>query len=278
MIQGGTGRINRQDKARNGNVLVSIITVVYNGVATLERTINSVLEQGYPHIEYIIVDGGSTDGTVDLLRRYDDRIHHWQSAPDKGIYDAMNKGLELCSGDLVGLINADDWYEPNAVGLMVEAAVAHPDKNIFHGDIWIHYPNGTKRVKKPKRPGFLLKYWEMVLNHPSFFVKRELYDERRFDTQLRVSSDHKWTLAAYLDSPDQFCYVEGPISNFSAGGASMSIPLAKVLQEGGKVSRDLGMNAMERALGHIVKIALYVPQVLKLLMNQYVRTGTRKGS
>ena len=95
--------------------LVSIVTVVYNGAATIERTIASVLGQSYPNIEYIIVDGGSTDGTLDILRAHEDRVDLWVSERDGGIYDAMNKGVALCTGEWVGLINADDWYVDDAV-------------------------------------------------------------------------------------------------------------------------------------------------------------------
>ncbi|MCW5899581.1 MAG: glycosyltransferase [Flavobacteriales bacterium] len=257
--------------------LVSIVTVVFNGAATLERTIQSVLEQTYPHIEYIVVDGGSTDGTLDLLRKYEGRIDLWTSARDKGIYDAMNKGVALCTGEWVALINADDWYEPDAVERAMMAVKDRPDINIAHGDIWIHYPNGHRKVKQARRSGFLLKYWEMVLNHPSFFVRRSYYQGRPFDPELRVSGDHKWTLAAWLENPAQFHYLPVVLANFTAGGASMSIPLKRVLQEGRRVSQDLGLGPVGICIGQATRTVLYVPQYLKLLFNQYMSplTGRR---
>lgn len=252
-----------------GLPLVSIVTVVYNGAATLERTIESVLGQSYPAIEYIIVDGGSSDGTLELIRRYEDRLALWVSEKDKGIYDAMNKGVALCSGEWVALINADDWYEPDAVARVMAAVQGRPDINIVHGDIWIHYPNGHKKIKHAKRSGFLLKYWEMVLNHPSFFVRRGYYQGRPFDAALRVSGDHKWTLAAWMESPRQFLYLPEPLANFTAGGASMRVPLKKVLSEGRRVSRDLGLGAWGTFIGQLVRAALHLPQYLKLLFNQH---------
>ncbi|MEO8069261.1 MAG: glycosyltransferase family 2 protein, partial [Flavobacteriales bacterium] len=180
-----TGGTRSLGKSRTGSAelpLVSIVTVVYNGAATLERTMKSVLSQNYPHIEYIVVDGGSTDGTVDLLRRYDDRVDHWVSERDQGIYDAMNKGVALCTGQWVALINADDWYEPGTVQRVVDAVKGKPAVNIVHGDIWIHYEGGGRKRKHAKNNGFLLKYWEMVLNHPSFFVRRSFYRDRPFRT------------------------------------------------------------------------------------------------
>ena len=249
---------------------MSIVTVVYNGAATLERTIQSVLAQGYPNIEYIVVDGGSSDGTLDLLRRYEDRLDLWLSERDKGIYDAMNKGVALCTGEWVALINADDWYEPDTVARAVAAAKGRADINIVHGDIWIHYPNGHKKLKRAKRNGFLLKYWEMVLNHPSFFVRRSYYQGRPFDATLRVSGDHKWTLAAWMHSKAQFLYLPEPLANFTAGGASMSIPLKRVLSEGKRVSHDLGLGAWGTFVGHVVRIGLHIPQDLNLQFNQHV--------
>lgn len=256
--------------ASGATPLVSIVTVVYNGAATLERTIESVLAQGYPAIEYIVVDGGSTDGTLELLRRYSDRIDLWTSAKDQGIYDAMNKGIALCTGEWIGLINADDWYEPDAVGLAMEAVKNDARTNITHGDIHVHYPNGTCKVKRAKRSGFLLKYWEMVLNHPSFFVRRSYYATHPFNINLRVGGDHHWTLRAWLEDPGMFRYIPKPLANFTVGGASMTIPLGKALREGDAVSRDLGLGAAHRWMGRAVKIALRLPAQGKLWFNQFV--------
>ena len=267
------GGLREKGVRKNGSEkmpLLSIITVVYNGEAFLERTINSVIGQAYPNVEYIIVDGASSDGTMDIIRKYEDKIDLWVSEPDKGIYDAMNKGIGLCTGDIIGMINADDHYVDGVFAIVADASVAHPEKNIFHGDIYIEYANGHLKVKKARQPGFLLKYWEMVLNHPSFFVRRELYENNLYDTELRVNSDHKWTLGAYLNDPGQFHYLPEPMAYFSAGGASMTIPLKKVLEEGNKVAQDLGMSWLERKTGSLVKVGLYIPQYLKLQFNQFI--------
>jgi len=253
-----------------GKPLVSIVTVVYNGAATLERTIQSVLAQDHPAIEYIIVDGASKDGTLGIVRRYEDRIAYWVSAKDSGIYDAMNKGIALCTGEWVGMINADDNYAEGAVTTAMRAAEGAHGVNIVHGDIWIHYPNGTQRIKKARLSGFLLRYWEMVLNHPSFFVRRSYYADHVFDPALRVSGDHQWTLRAWLEDPAQFRYVPEPLAHFTAGGASMSVPLGKALAEGARVGRSVGMGPLGVFIGHVVRTMLYFPQYLKLLSNQYL--------
>lgn len=253
-----------------GHPLVSIVTVVYNGAATLERTIQSVLAQDYPSIEYIVVDGGSTDGTLDIIRRYEDRLDSWVSERDKGIYDAMNKGVALCTGEWIGLINADDWYDPHSVSRVMTAAAGREGINIVHGDIWLEYPNGHRKVKKARLNGFLLKYWEMVLNHPSFFVRRSYYTDHPFDITIRVSGDHKWTVDAWMESPRQFLYVPEPLAHFTAGGASMRVPLGKMLREGRLVSRAIGLGPFGMLVSQATRLALYLPQTLKLLFNQHI--------
>jgi len=269
-MKGGLREKGVFKRSTSESPLISVITVVYNGEAHLERTIKSVLEQDYSQIEYIVIDGGSTDGTLEIIKRYEDRIDFWISEPDKGIYDDMHKGILLCTGELIGMINADDYYEVGVFSKVAKASRLHSEKNIFHGDIYITYANGHVKVKKPRQPGFLLKYWEMVLNHPSFFVRRSSYDQNLYDTELRVNSDHKWTLGSYLHNPEQFHYLDEPMAYFSAGGASMSISLKQVIREGNKVSKDLNMSRYERAIGTLVKIVLYVPQFLKLKYNQFV--------
>jgi len=274
MITGGK-RVHGQPPVQGEGPLVSVVTVVYNGAATLERTIRSVLAQP-GRVEYIIMDGGSTDGTLDILRRYDSDIDLWCSAPDKGIYDAMNKGIARCTGDWVGLINADDWYADGALERAISAAAGRPDVNIVHGDILIHYPNGASKVKHARMNGFLLKHWEMMLNHPSFLVRRSYYAGHPFDPSFRVGGDHHWTLRAWLEDPRQFLHLPEVIAHFSVGGASATIPLRKALREGDAVSRSLGLGAGHRWLSRLVKVALHAPAQGKLWFNQFVSPLLRR--
>lgn len=274
MITGGK-RVHGQPPVQGDGPLVSVVTVVYNGAATLERTIRSVLAQP-GRVEYIVMDGGSTDGTLDILRRYDRDIDLWCSAPDKGIYDAMNKGIARCTGDWVGLINADDWYAEGALGRAMSAAAGRPDVNIVHGDIRIHYPNGTSKVKHARVNGFLLKHWEMVLNHPSFLVRRSYYAGHPYEPSFRVGGDHHWTLRAWLEDPRQFLHLPEVIAHFSVGGASATIPLRKALREGDAVSRSLGLGTAHRWLSRLVKVALHAPAKGKLWFNQFVSPLLRR--
>lgn len=270
------GGIRTKAKDGNARFKVSVVTVVYNGAATLERTIQSVLGQDFPGIEYIIVDGGSSDGTVDIIRKYEDRLAYWVSEKDQGIYDAMNKGISLCTGEWVGLINADDAYAHGAVRRAMEAVGERSGINIVHGDILINYPNGNSKVKQAKRSGFLLKYWEMVLNHPSFFVRRSYYQGRPFDPGFRVSGDHHWTLRAWREDPGQFLYVPQVMALFTAGGASMTNPLGAVLRESDRMGRALGFSGWERFLARSVRTGLYLPGMAKLWFNQMVAPLRKK--
>jgi glycosyltransferase involved in cell wall biosynthesis len=256
--------------------LVSIVTVVYNGAATLERTIQSVLGQDWPRLEYIIVDGGSTDGTVEIIRKYEHRLARWTTGKDQGIYDAMNKGIGLCIGDWVGLINADDAYAEGAVRKVMGAAAGRPGVNIVHGDILMTWPDGSSKVKHARRSSFLLKYWEMVLNHPSFFVRRSYYQGRPFEPTFKVSGDHHWTLRAWMEDKGQFLYVPEVLALFSVGGASMTNPLGRSLQESDRMGEDLGLAAWERWLARMVRMALYLPGMAKLKFNAWVALMRRK--
>ena len=116
----------------NDRPLVSVITIVYNGELHLEQTIKTVLEQSYSPVEYIVIDGGSTDNTMNIIKRYESHLGAWLSEKDNGIADAFNKGLKLVKGEIIGILNADDWYEPDAI----EKAVAVlKDTDIAYGDL-----------------------------------------------------------------------------------------------------------------------------------------------
>ena len=200
--------------------LVTIITVVYNGEKYLEQTIKSVLNQTYQNIEYIIVDGGSTDSTLDIIKKFEDGIAKWVSEPDKGLYDAMNKGIQMATGELIGMINSDDWYELNAVEIMVKAYLLNPMKSIFHADRFDVKEDGTRSIRKFHPSVFKLKYYGMTYNHPSMFITKSEYSKHLYNPNLRSHSDYQFVLEAVLKTPSCFFYIPTALVNYRLDGIS----------------------------------------------------------
>ena len=217
---------------------VSIITVVYNGITHLEQTIQSVLDQNYDNIEYIIIDGGSTDGTVELIRKYDDQIAYWVSESDAGIYDAMNKGIVKATGDIVGLINADDWYEEEAVSVVVDT-FTKTDADVVHGSMRIIKESGESFVKASLINIDNLKKG-MLLNHPTVFVKISLYEKYgMFDTSYRIVADWELMMRWFLKDV-HFVATPETLANFRMGGVS-SEHLKKSFKEKHRMRKELAV-------------------------------------
>lgn len=197
------------------NLKVSIITVVFNGEKYLEQTILSVLNQSYKNIEYIIIDGGSTDSSIDIIRKYDDEIAYWISEPDKGISDAFNKGIKIASGTLIGIINADDWYETNAVASIVQR---YRPGSVLHGNLQYWNRDGTKGMLVI--PNSILLPREMTINHPTVFIEKDGYDKiGLFDSRYKLAMDYHLLLRLH-DSGFSFIDVDNTVANMRSGGAS----------------------------------------------------------
>ncbi|WP_052172470.1 glycosyltransferase family 2 protein [Psychroserpens jangbogonensis] len=245
--------------------LISIVTVVFNGIKYLQQTIDSVANQTYPNIEYIIIDGGSTDGTVDLIKANEANVDHWISEPDKGLYDAMNKGISKAKGELIGMINSDDWYEVDAVETTVNKYLKNPDKRIFHSDRYDVYPDGEKKVFAFNPSVIKFKYFAMTYNHPSMFVSPKVYKEYNYNTSLKVYSDYQFTLTSYLKNKDQFTYINKPTVNFRLGGVSGQIPLKDVLKESYIARRNSGMNLFTSTIAIGCKLGL---EIIKFVLNR----------
>lgn len=171
----------------------SIITVSFNAVKTIGETIRSVLGQDYPNIEYIIIDGGSRDGTLQIIEGYRDKIHTVKSEPDEGIYDAMNKGIQLASGDIIGILNADDLYAHSGVISSVAKAFCDPSVQACYGDLLYFSDTKERATVRYWRaggftPGLFSRGWNPP--HPTFFVQREVYERfGGFDTSYSMGND-----------------------------------------------------------------------------------------
>ena len=177
---------------------VSIITVVYNNEDTIKDAIESVLNQTYKNIEYIIIDGVSTDGTVEVIKSYGDKIDKFISEKDNGIYDAMNKGIKLASGDIVGILNSDDFYASNDIIEKVVKTLKEQKVDSVYGDlVYVNAKDTNKIVRywksKPYKKGLFKKGWHPA--HPTFFVKKEIYDKYGiFNLDFKIAADYELML------------------------------------------------------------------------------------
>ncbi len=170
----------------NSNDLISVVTVVYNAKAYIEDTINSVLNQTYPDIEYIIIDGGSTDGTVDIIKKYESQLSFWISEPDNGVYDAMNKGIERAGGKWINFMNAGDmFYSPHSIENVFTSAANYDGYAIVYGDAEFRLRNIAyiSLAKESSISQF------MPFSHQASFVRSDLAKARKFDLKYRIVAD-----------------------------------------------------------------------------------------
>lgn len=207
---------------KGGEMLFSIITVVYNGADTIEKTITSVIKQSDVDIEYIIIDGGSTDGTLDVVKKYDEKISYWISEPDNGIYDAMNKGIRCASGEWVTFMNANDWYEPDAFA-KIRAIIETCPADIIYGKV--------NKIEDGKVAGYMgigeetdpkEIYAGNLYCHQGLFIKRKLFDQiGLYDCRYKIMADYEWILRAYEEELVPY-FIDVCVANFTAGGISSS--------------------------------------------------------
>ncbi len=227
---------------------ISVITVVLNGAETIEKTIRSVLEQDYPDIEYIIIDGGSEDGTIDIIKKYEKRIACFVSEPDNGIYYAMNKGIERATGDIIGIINSDDWYEPGCFKTVAADFEEH-DNDIVYGDLNRIGENGIE-----KRELRELKYLclGMVLPHPTVFVKKSVYGKiGLFDTSYKIAADYDFLLRCYMAGV-RFGYIPETLADFTLGGISVKHLEYARKEESQIVSRHINDVILDQCFSELI--------------------------
>lgn len=210
-----------------GNQLsFSLITVSFNSSKTIKRTINSVLSQTYQDFEYIIIDGGSTDGTLNIIKKYEskfDNNYHWISEHDSGIYNAMNKGIQVAKGEIIGIINSDDWLEPNALEIISKSIMTSGSNNtIYCGWMNFYYQNGRKQLLKTNNNRFnrYSRKYLMGINHPATFVPLTIYKKYGyFDENLKISADIEFIIRAVKNNIE-FCFIDEALTNMSDRGVS----------------------------------------------------------
>ncbi len=201
---------------------VSVVTVCLNREKTIERTIQSVVSQTYPNIEYIVIDGKSTDRTLEIIGKYRHKIDQLVSEKDEGIYDAMNKGLRLTTGELIGFINSDDWYEPDAIETVVNAFLKDEYADVIYGNMNVYDDKANfLRIRYPSPPKEL--HTRMAIPHPSVFIRGNIYRKYGFDTKYEWGADHDLLLKIYSQGY-VFRYINKSIASFRFGGHGYSHP------------------------------------------------------
>lgn len=203
---------------------VSIITISFNSAQTIEDTILSVIQQDYSNIEYIIVDGASKDGTLDIVKKYADKIARVVSEKDKGIYDAMNKGISMATGEVIGILNSDDFYADNMVISDVVAKLQESAAEACYADlVYVNRGQSDNIIRTwksgPYKPGLFLRGW--MPPHPTFFVKKKCYDEfGTYTLKLSSAADYELMLRFIHKHKISVAYLPRVITKMRAGGQS----------------------------------------------------------
>jgi len=203
-------------KEKDNKPLVSIITVVYNGEKYLEETIKSVINQTYNNVEYIIIDGGSTDGTLEIIKKYEDAIDYWVSEKDAGIYDAMNKGIERASGEWINFMNAGDGFYSTDVLQKIFFKNDFLGVEVIYGNHNVIYPTKTKIVKAGNIKDI---YKGSQFCHQSSFVSSKTHKINKFNLANKIGADFELFYTLYKKDL-HFKYIDIIVSNYCAGGLS----------------------------------------------------------
>ena len=212
---------------------VSLITGSFNSVSTISDTIESISSQDYLDIEYIIIDGNSKDGTVEVIKSHNQKITKWISEPDSGIYDAMNKGIAMATGEVIGILNSDDFYSNNQIISQVAKAFEDEKVDAVFGDlVFVDPMNLTKIVRKYSSKKWNPKKlaWGFMPAHPTFFVRRKYYESLGvFKTDYKISADYELLIRFLLVHKLNYRYLPLNMVIMRKGGASSKGLMSNVI-------------------------------------------------
>jgi glycosyltransferase involved in cell wall biosynthesis len=209
-------------------LFVSIITVCHNSEKTIAKTIESVLNQTYSNLEYIVIDGASTDRTMEIVKQYESKFKgrmRWISEQDAGMYDAMNKGIALAVGELIGIINADDWYECDSIKKII-AAHHRYEETIYYG-IARYVENDKELMLKTTNYQFLNRE---MLPHPTCFIPKSVYQRHgNYNVQYRIAADYE-LLLRYFSRGVRFVQIDEVLANFRTGGITTTQDMQSAIE------------------------------------------------
>lgn len=238
LSEGGLRTQGYFKKSYPNKPLISVITVVFNGQEFLEETINSVINQTYDNVEYIIIDGSPTDGTADIIKKYEDSVDYWVSEPDDGIYDAMNKGIDLVTGDWINFMNAGDkFYNQNTLQT-VFSDFLYDDYAVLYGHSKIIYPDRTRIAKA----GNLKTFWQgSKFRHQSAFISANFHKKHKFNLHRKVAADFEFFYHAYKHK-QKFNRLDNTISSAASGGVSDIKRIDAILESWSIVEKNAKIN------------------------------------
>lgn len=203
---------------------VSIITVTYNSAKTLQRTLDSVQEQTYGNIEHILVDGDSTDGTLDIIKANEQHIARYVSEPDEGIYDAINKGIKMATGSIIGILNSDDVLSNEFVIEQIVRNLRRQKADIAYGDlVYVDREDGDRIVRYWRSNKFKRRqlYFGWMPPHPTMYVRRQVYEDcGLYSTALRISADYDFMLRVLRHDKYKKVYIPQVLVRMAMGGIS----------------------------------------------------------
>jgi len=245
---------------------LSIITAVLNNQHHISSCLESVFHQRYQNIEHIIVDGGSTDDTLEIIKKSGDRISKWVSGPDNGIYDALNKGIRMATGDVIGFLHADDLYATDAVLRTVAECFEKQNVDSCYGDLLYVDKNDTnKTIRYWKSSSFdftlLRKGW--MPPHPTFFVKRKAYEKcGMFDTSFKIAADYELMLRFLGQHKISTCYIPEVLVKMRMGGAS-NRSMRNIIRKSSEDYRAMKMHRVGGLAALLRKNLSKIPQFLR---------------
>ncbi len=202
----------------------SVITVCFNSECSIEQTLRSVQGQSYPKIEHIVVDGGSTDRTLTIISKYRRHSLSLLSEPDEGIYDAMNKGLRIATGDVICFLNADDHYASKSSLAFVAEKIQYLGLDVLLADVAFYKPDRPhKQVRRYRAQRFNsgALAWGLMPAHPALFAKKSVYEKfGQFDSSFKIAGDYEWIVRSFKDDTLRYKHFSQVLVNMQTGGVS----------------------------------------------------------
>lgn len=239
----------------------------YNAVQVIESTITSVLDQSYSDVEYIVIDGGSKDGTCSLINKYTTKLSYYISEPDNGIYDAMNKGIHLAKGDYIIFINAGDEFYNSDTLYKFASIVENECVDVLYGDVVYKYKYGKRLVKADR----LTKIeYDMVFSHQSVFIRTHILKHNLFNLKYKLAADYDLLLRLY-NLKCSFVYLDFPISQIEVDQGATYTNFLRSKKETREIQISNGMNSVLASAVYYYKIPrLYLGKLAKAILPNFI--------